>query len=95
MGSASLRRDVRQFSETDYRFETQVGVRPDLQFGCNPLICIGCLELIFTIKCLSLQVKNVTLNQRVPGSSPGAPTKPIKHLAASVKDKTATVYAAA
>jgi len=34
----------------------------------------------------------VTLNQRVPGSSPGAPTKYLKHLAEYGSDKPSTVY---
>ena len=47
-----------------------------LHFSCNPLIDIGTSQRIFTPKCLRLLIKHQTLNQRVPGSSPGAPTTP-------------------
>src|ERR1700757_5436817 len=33
-------------------------------------------------------VEQLTLNQRVPGSSPGAPTKPFKHLAGTTEGHT-------
>jgi hypothetical protein len=35
-----------------------------------------------------LKCGNITLNQRVPGSSPGAPTKLIKHLQVCVSERT-------
>jgi len=44
------------------------------------LIYIASLNDHFTAKYLFAFVENETLNQRVPGSSPGAPTKQIKHL---------------
>src|SRR5688572_5590809 len=36
-------------------------------------------------------VEQLTLNQRVPGSSPGAPTNQIKHLASGLVEQTAHV----
>jgi hypothetical protein len=58
-----------------------VSVPSNLQFTCNVLIWIPASAPIFTSKLLKLRVKKETLNQRVPGSSPGAPTKSFKHLA--------------
>jgi hypothetical protein len=47
----------------------------DLQSTCNLLVYIGLLNDHFTAKYLFVLVEHETLNQRVPGSSPGAPTK--------------------
>jgi hypothetical protein len=52
-----------------------------LQFSYNLLIYMVALSLYFTAKPFRLLNKQLTLNQRVPGSSPGAPTKQIKRLA--------------
>jgi hypothetical protein len=48
----------------------------DLQFYGKLLISIGMIWRSFTSKPLKMQDEVQTLNQRVPGSSPGAPTKP-------------------
>jgi hypothetical protein len=45
-----------------------------LHFSRNSLFCNGTKMLQFVIKPLTLQQKDVTLNQRVQGSSPCAPT---------------------
>jgi hypothetical protein len=63
------------FSIATYvRDEGLAGCACDLQFTCNLLICIGSFSDHFTAKQLFSLVKDETLNQRVPGSSPGAPT---------------------
>src|SRR6516162_4474933 len=51
-----------------------------LQSSYNLLIYIVAVSLHFTARSLRLLNKQLTLNQRVPGSSPGAPTtrKPAK-----------------
>jgi hypothetical protein len=54
----------------------------DLQLRCNALISLGLKAAQFTAKYLKHHVKRQTLNHRVPGSSPGAPTKLFKGLAA-------------
>ena len=46
-----------------------------LHFGCNRLILLGAKLEYFTAKSLSSHREGKTLNQPVPGSSPGAPTK--------------------
>jgi hypothetical protein len=53
----------------------------DLQCARNALILLGLKTRLFTVKPLKLHYKRQTLNHRVPGSSPGAPTKPFKSLA--------------
>jgi hypothetical protein len=53
----------------------------DLQLRCNALISLGLKAAQFTAKYLKHSVKCQTLNHRVPGSSPGAPTKLFKVLA--------------
>jgi hypothetical protein len=45
------------------------------------LIHLGSYRVLFTIKSLHLLVKRQALNHRVPGSSPGAPTKLFKDMA--------------
>jgi hypothetical protein len=51
------------------------------QFSCNLLIYTGSVGSDFTSKRLKELCKRLTLDQRVPGSSPGAPTKLFRHLA--------------
>jgi hypothetical protein len=46
----------------------------NLHFACNQLILLGSNCFVFTANQLIYLPKNETLNQRVPGSSPGAPT---------------------
>ena len=53
---------------------------PGLHSRCNRLIFRMSKLVRFTDKPLNEAHKEETLNQRVPGSSPGAPTKNIKHL---------------
>jgi hypothetical protein len=50
----------------------------------KPLISLEAQMTFFTVKSLMTWEKHVTLNQRVPGSSPGAPTKKIKEATASL-----------
>src|SRR5689334_25378568 len=45
----------------------------------------------FTVKYLTLLTEHETLNQRVPGSSPGAPTKLFRDLAVWTSGETDTV----
>jgi len=47
----------------------------DLQLICNLLISWGIKTRSFTPKSLKRRHKHETLNHRVPGSSPGAPTR--------------------
>ena len=49
-----------------------------LHFTRNRLFCNGTKWNQFEVKPLIYKQNDVTLNQRVPGSSPGAPTKPFK-----------------
>jgi hypothetical protein len=51
-----------------------------LQFGCNLLIFQDASRPRFTAKPLIGPDERQPLNQRVPGSSPGAPTNPLNHL---------------
>ena len=55
--------------------------RRDLQYARNVLILLGRKTVVFTPKPMKSHRKHETLNHRVPGSSPGAPTKLFKHLA--------------
>jgi hypothetical protein len=57
-----------------------VGYFP-VQVQPNLLIYTGSVGSDFTSKRLKELCKRLTLNQRVPGSSPGAPTKLLRHLA--------------
>jgi hypothetical protein len=71
-----------------------VSVPSNLQFTCNVLIWIPASAPIFTSKLLKLRIKKETLNQRVPGSSPGAPTKLFRDLPGSLPHRTRTVLQA-
>jgi hypothetical protein len=46
----------------------------DLQLTCNALSSLGIKTRSFTANPLKCRSKRQTLNHRVPGSSPGAPT---------------------
>ena len=54
-------------------------------FRCKPLIPIACILARLEKFACDIKANRMSLNQRVPGSSPGAPTKFSKHLAQSLE----------
>jgi len=61
-------------SKGDPQILRLLGPAAGLQFRCNPLFRKSPKRPRFTAKPFKLHGKQQTLNHRVPGSSPGAPT---------------------